>query len=344
MKSQWIRGLPMPKYINDRSTSSGSTLRMAWSEPERYGRWMSGKNVDQPTAAKAQGSLTHLFALGYGAGDFADFAFYPNRNEATYPEEVLKEGTKTVKIPTGRMLPQDPSDEGRYKRLNRSMKGGPEQHRKFMAENAGKIIVYPESQPIVQAMARAIRSDRHAGGLLGGPGYEPEVTGYWVCPETGEQHRIRLDALRESDDIEIELKTISPGKYGRLDTSDPDAVMRWAKDGYAIKSAMCHDGYYQITGRNCTLVWILAEAIDKDPRISVVYDEAGSTMHEIGRSGYRRIKGYLELSRIAQRLRETGDFRHHTVLDPQSKWAFPEYVEDATVELAGMTEVPDGPR
>lgn len=347
--ARWIRGQPMAHYLADRDRSSGSSLRMAGSDPELYGQWAAGESVDQPSAAKAQGSLTHLTALGPGSGSLADFAFYPNRCEALTEEKELKvgpRGGKAKMVKTSRHVPQDASDAGRYKTALRKSDYEKAADRAWRQAHEGKTIVYPESQPIVQAMARAIRQDPHASVLLVGADYEPEVTGHWHS-ESGKPCRIRLDGLRRSEDIVIELKTVNPGKFGRLDTSNPAAVMRWAKDGFAVKSAMLHDGFQEIEGRNCTVVWILVEAVKHCPRVSVVYDEAGSTMHEIGREGYKRgsssIVGYLELLRVAARLRESRDFRHPTVREPQSEWAFPEHVVDATMELAGMTEVPDGP-
>lgn len=352
--ARWIRGQPMAQYLADRDRSSGSSLRMAGAEPELYGQWAAGESVDQPSAAKAQGSLTHLTALGPGSGSLADFAFYPNRCEALTEEKELEvgpRGGKAKMVKTGGHVPQDASDAGRYKTALRKSDYEKQQDAEWLKAHCGKTIVYPESQPIVQAMARAIRQDPHASALLVGADYEPEVTGHYMCPEqTGRYRcpeqpcRVRLDGLRLREDTVIELKTITP-KYGRLDTSIPAGVMRWVRDGFAVKSAMLHDAFHEIEDRNCTVVWILVEAVKDCPRVSVVYDEAGSTMHELGREGYERggIVGYLELLRVARALRESRDFRHPTVREPQEKWAFPEYVEDATLELAGMTEVPDGP-
>lgn len=356
--NEWLRDLPMAEYLTDRSRSSGSSLRMAGSEPERYGAWIGGASVDKQTAATAQGSLCHLLALGRGSGDMGDFAFYPDRTEALTEEKVMGQpgprGGKPKLEKTGKFVPQDASDAGRHKKAFTGSDFEKAEDRKWRAAHEGKIIVMPESQPIVQAMARAIRRDPHASALLVGPEYEPEVTGHYMCPEQTGRHtspelpcRVRLDGLRLGEDTIIELKTITPANYGRLDTSNPAAVMRWAREGYAIKSAMGHDAFFAIEGRNCTLIWILVEAVaaPQTPRVSVVYDEPGSTMHEIGREGYAKggIVGYLELLRKAKAMRDSCDYRHPTVREPQGEWAFRDYVVDATAELAGMTEVPDGP-
>ena len=65
----------------------------------------------------------------------------------------------------------------------------------------------------------------------------------------------------------------------RLDTLDPGAVGRWARDGWARKSALVHDGCLAVTGHSWTGYWIVVEALTVEqlgrgwtPRVSVVRD------------------------------------------------------------------------
>jgi hypothetical protein len=175
-------------------------------------------------------------------------------------------------------------------------------------------------------MIRAALRHPEAAALLRPEGLGPEVTGHFTCPETGEPLRIRPDAVRIDERVWVEVKTVQPRADERLDTTSSKAIGRWAGDGWARKSALLHDGCRAITGSNFVGYWIIIEATTDDPRVSVVRDEAGSSMHELGILGCHQwgIRGYLDLIRTAQEMRARRDFRHECTRDVVPRWELPE--------------------
>jgi hypothetical protein len=335
-----LPGQPMHEYLADRGRTSGSVLTMVEREPERYGRWLRGESVDRQTAAMGRGSYIHARLLE--PDEVArSFAFYPSRNEAT--EEVMEDaqGPKggKVKKATGRFEPQDASDAGRYLSMKRVSARAKTLHREFMAAHRGRTIVYPEDQPTVEAAVKAVLRHPEAAKLLRPDGFAPEVTLHWTCPETGELLQARPDGLREAERIGLELKSYQPrGDDDRLDTLDPSAVLRWARDGWGRKSAMIHDGLREITGDNWSLRWIVVEALSHEqlqrgwePRVSVVIDEPEvdgiPSLYLLGRKGGGGVRGYIDLIGEAQRLREEGDFRAECVREVVRRWPLPGWLE-----------------
>lgn len=323
----------MAEYLADLGRSSGSSLRMAATEPERYGLWLAGKNVDRPTPAKGQGSLLHHLLQFGDEGVSNDFAFYPNRQEAMVPEMAIPDGVnprtgapfKTKKA-TGKMVPQDASPDGAFKSMETRTKEAKRLEREFFEGAKGRTVVWPESMRTVNAMRRAVQRHPEAASLLMRDGvFAPEVTGHFTERSTGEPCRVRYDGLRASEDVAIEIKTIAMKGEERLDPSNGARVKQWAMDGWAYKSAMYHDAYLAVTGRPCVLQWILVEAREDDPRVCVVEDHHDSIMAGLGRHGnedYGFI-GYIEAIRRAQYMRETKDFRHQSTLGVLGGFEFP---------------------
>lgn len=333
MAGEWL-DISMRDYLADRGRTSGSVLGMVDREPEAYGRWLRGRDDDRPTAAKGRGSYFHARLLEPDTIG-ADFAFYPSRAEATRPVMIPKIGSKGEPLKTlvhnGEFVPQDGSPEGQRKSMSMKVKNGTEHAKmlrlQFLAKAVGKTIVYPEDQPLVHAMVRAVAAHPMAAELLSS-GLQPEVTGRWVCPETGEPMRIRPDGIRPTERIWVEIKSVAPRGDERIDTEDSSAVDRWARDGWARKSALLHDGCREITGANWTGYWIVVEAREDEPRVSVVRDdcEADASMYALGVYGDgHRVHGYLDLIRKAQALRESSTFLPRCVRGTVPRWELSEY-------------------
>lgn len=339
--------ITMEEYLGDLGRTSGSDLSDVAREPEKYGLRLRGKLVDRPTAAKSQGSLVHFLAAERGGPDLLRerFAFYPSRAEAMVPEMRIKPGTKTVKEATGRSVPQDASDAGARKSLNKQSDAGKKLHREFMDAHRGKVIVYPESQPKVQGMVRALREHPIASALLDGG--EPEITGHWTCRVTGERMRIRPDILYRKPEhlhdlalripayaemlrhgLMVELKTVSMKGDERLDTNDANFVRRQASAGWARKDATLHDGWHEIEGSFAMLAWVIVEAREVGARASVVWSDPTNPVngyYDLGRVGSSSwgIPGYIELARKAQALRRSGVFVADCVREPVLGWKLP---------------------
>lgn len=321
-------------YLADRTRTSGSALGYVQDRPEDYRRWLDGNLPDRPTPAKNLGSYVHAKLSG---DDSARFAYYPSRAEAL--EEVKEEvigprGGKSMKA-TGRTRPQDDSEEGRRTTMLRKTDFAKKQAEDWERRHADSVWIYPEQQPIAQAMLRAARAHPKVAELLA-PGYAPEVTGYYTCPITGEPCRIRPDWIRLEERIWVEVKTWVVKGDGRLDTSDPKLAQTWAKQGWARKDAMLHDGCAAITGDDWTGYWVIIETTDDNPRVSVKpsYREQVGSFYTLGRDGGGRdsgLTGYIDLIRLAQSMRESRDFRHRSVRE-DLPWQLPGWLL-STMEL-----------
>jgi hypothetical protein len=370
--------ISMEYYLGDTGRTSGGVLSMVADEPEAYGLYLRGKLEDKPSAAKAQGSLVHFMSAERGGSDLLRerFAFYPSQNDAMVPEMRLKPGTKTVYEPTGNKVPQDGSPEAAFKPVNRKTKEGKRIHAEFMEAHRGKIVVWPQSMPKVNGMTRSLRDNKLAAAFLS-EGGEPEVTGHWTCPITGEQMRIRPDVLwRRPDALEqlalrvyeamddhaeakwlinklrsgamVELKTVTTKGEKRLDIGHRGFVRSKAQEGWPRKDATLHDGFREIEGRFGLLIWIIVEAREEDARTCVLISDPTDPMNgytDLGRYGDGEVPGYIELCRKAQAMRESGDFRAECVRRPVVGWRLPKGMAEA-VEMeknaAGEDELDGG--
>lgn len=336
-ENTWER-ISLREYVEDRGRYSGSVLSMVEHEPEALERWLRGERVSEETPATGRGSFFHHRLLEPNDDHTQHFARYPNRNEAMEPEmrEAVGPRGGKRKEPTGRMVPQDPSEAGARKSALRNTSAGAELHSSFMAAARGKTIVYPEDMPKIGAMLRAVHQHPEAAALLEPSGLEAELTGHWTCPVTGALMRIRPDGLRRRERLWIEVKTYEPRKGERLDTLDPSAVLRWCREqGWHRKSALLSDGCMAIDRVPYEGRWIVVEATEDSPRVSVVIDtpEMVGGMYTIGRDGVTDprdgtviLRGYLDLLRECIERRKANDYRHDCVREPVPFWPFPGWV------------------
>lgn len=358
----FLTGYPMQDYLADRGRTSGHVLTMVDTAPEDYGRWRAGNLRDRHSAAMGRGSYFNDRLVEPDAVA-SRYAFYPSRNAPSEPKmrEVIgpRKGVSLEPVP-GEFVAQDASPEGgRLSMMTRS-KHAKRYERDFLDSAKGLTIVYPEDQPVVEAMVRAVWRHKSAAELLRPDGFEPEVTIHWTCEETCEPLQARPDGLREAERLWIEVKSVAvKGEDDRLDTLDMAAVARWAKKGWARKSAMLHDGCRARTGSNWQGRWIVVEALTVaqlemgwEPRVSVVIDAAEmiGSFYTLGREGGEGFRGYIDLIRKAQAMREEHDYRHDCVREVVEAWPIAPWLmsrmENAqpTVQLTGArrVEVVDG--
>ena len=331
--------ITMAEYLADRSHFSGHVLKWADKHPERFGEWCRGAVKDSPTPAMDQGIFFNDRLLE-PAEVSRRYAFLPSRAEFREPVMVPAIGTrgktkgqplKSKKVPKldecGEPVfaPQDA--DAPHLSMLRKTDYAQEMYAGFLAaaKRENMTVITPEQQTVVNATIRAVRAHPVASRLL--ERGKPEVTIRWTCPETGELLQSRPDWL-DLDYVDehgiraplwVEVKTVAPrSDRDRLDTLDPGQVGRWIREGWGIKSAMAHDGLTAACGDSVG-AWIIVEATDRDPRVSVAWDykEIGAGLYTIGRDGVRDPetkrtihRGYLELVRLAQGRRDAGDFRH----------------------------------
>jgi hypothetical protein len=339
----FLPGQPMDEYLADRGRYSGSALKLADDRPEDFRRWLKDELPDRRTEGFDFGSFAHLRIL-----EPHDVrrrcVFYPNQNEAheivmaeiTGPRGGKKMGPKLDAAGEPVLAPQDASQWGARKRMLRVSSRAKDAHREFMAAARGKIIVYPEDQPVVNAMVRAVEQHPEVAALLALDGMgAPEVTVHWTCPETGEQLQARPDWMRERERLWVELKTYTPkGPEDRLDTLNPKFVSKAIRQRWPIKSALLHDGCTAVTGDRWRGAWIVVEAVEHDPRVSVIYDDSEhvGSWYTIGRDGLRDRdgrtlqRGYLELVRLAAWMRAEGDYAHPCTRGALPCWELPGWV------------------
>ncbi len=332
----FLRGLPMADYLADRGRYSGSALKLVDERPEDCRRWLAGKLPDRRTEGFDFGSYAHLRLLEPDEVS-RRCVFYPNRNEAHEEEQVEQEGPRGGRklVKTGKLVPQDASPRGAEMSMLRSTKRSQEAHRDFMrhADRERLVVVYPEDHKVMSALEHAVRRHPEAAALLAlDEGFTPEVTIHWTDRDTGEQLQARPDGMREAERLWIELKTYAPkGPEDRLDTLDPKFVGRAMRQGWPRKSAMLHDGCTAVTGEKWRGAWIIVEAVEHDPRVSVIYDDAEQvgSFYTIGRDGLRDrdgrtlLRGYLELVERAAAMRASADYAHDCTRGALPAWELP---------------------
>lgn len=341
--------ISMAEYLADHGRTSGSDLKLVERDPRQYRAKLLGQRQDKPSDAMNLGSYVHALWLEGRAETRGRFAFYPSRANLIVPEMRLGEpgprGGKPKMKPTGAMVPQDGSEAGKLKRIDRTTTEGKQAHRDFMAASRGLTVVYPEQQPVAEAMLRALEQHPLCRDMKAS-GFKPEVTAHWEDDETGEPMKARYDGLMASSDCIVELKTVE-----RLDPTSGLVVMGWIRQGWHRKSAIYHDAYRAITGKNATIVWVLVEATADDPRVAVVFDECDSNMAELGRRGNASygLRGYRDLIREAQSYRETNDYRLPWEREPLGRFELPFGLETAmqfddshAVALTGARKVANG--
>lgn len=363
----FLRGLPMADYLADRAHLSGHVLKWAAANPERFGEWARGRVSDNATPAMDQGIYFNDRLLEPDEVS-RRYAYLPSRAEATEPVMVPAIGTRGASKgqPLKKLVPKldergDPvmaPQDAEAPHLSMLRQSG---HAKAVYEgfikNARRerlTVITPEQQTTVEAMIRAARAHPEAARLLARG--SPEVTIRWTCPDTGELLQSRPDwlvddwldeALGRVVPLWVEVKTIAPkSDRDRLDTTDPGKVSRWIRDGWPIKSAMAHDGLTAARGDSLG-AWIVVEATDRDPRVSVVWDrkEHVGSMYTIGRDGVRDPEtrrtmhhGYLDLARMARALWDSKDYRHPCTIGALESFPIPRHLLYAMEADAGNGE------
>lgn len=310
MTDEFIFDLPEHEYLTDRSRTSGSCLSMVARDPREYGRHLAGKREDKPTDAMRLGKYVHAVLLEGRDVVPKRFAFAPSRADYLVPKMVEvtgpRGGKRMVPDPSGTMVPQDDSEEGRRKLMLLTTEGARAYYRRFAQDNAGRTVIHPEQQPLANAMIRAVERHPEAAALLAGPDFAPEVVAHWTDENTGELMRARFDGLRRRRRLIVELKTVA-----ELDPTDNGIVTGWVRSGWARKAALYLDAAHACTGHNHALAWILVEATEDEPRVAVLHTACDDALVELGRLGSSDwgIPGYLELIERARWHREHRDFR-----------------------------------
>lgn len=351
--------IPMSEYLADRSHYSGHVLKWAASLPERFGEWCRGEVTDNATPAMDQGIYFNDRLLEPDEVS-RRYAFLPTRAEACEPVMVPKIGVKghmkgkplKTLVPklddfgNPVLEPQDASPRGQGLSMLRQSAYAKDVYAGFIrnAMRERMTVITPEQQTTVNAMLRAVRAHPVARQLLSRG--RPEVTIRWTCPETGELLQSRPDWLdpdyydeftRRRMPLWLDVKTVAPkSDRDRLNTMDPGKVSGWIKDGWPIKSAMAHDGVTAVYGDSIG-AWIVVEATDKDPRVSVVWDrkEHVGSMYTIGRDGVRVPEaeggrtihhGYLELARLASLRRLAANYQHECTIGAVESFPIPRQI------------------
>jgi hypothetical protein len=380
MNAEILYGYPMREYLADRGHLSGHVLKWCDKNPERFGEWTRGTVVDHATDAMNQGIFFNDRLLEPDEVS-RRYAFLPSRAEACEPVMVPKIGVKghmkgkplKTLVPklddfgNPVLEPQDASPRGQGLSMLRQSAYAKDVYAAFIknALRERMTVITPEQQTTVDAMIRAVRAHPVARQLLSRG--KAEATIRWTCPVTGELLQSRPDWLDPDfvDDhgnqapLWLEVKTVAPkSDRDRLDTLDPAQVGRWIRDGWGIKSAMAHDGITAAFGDSVG-AWIVVEATDRDPRVSVAWDykELGGGLYTIGRDGVcdpetkRTIhRGYLELVQLAAALRVSNDFRHDCTKGALDSFPIPRHLlyameaadHEPAVQLKGARVVANG--
>lgn len=242
-------------YHADRSRLSGSALELFLSDPSRYAAWMRGEFEQDETPAMAFGSLFHCLLL---------------EPEALHERFAVE--------------PEDPENPGKCIRRSRN------DYKSWAAEvrEAGRSIVTPEYMAQVGPMADAIRALPRVFALLTGEG-DNEVALHWGYAGKGRPMRAKLDRILWDRDIIVELKT----------DKDPNPevtrhVWGWHDRGYHRKAHLYLDAYYQVTGRNATMVHIFVQNVGDRPRVLYTETQVDSPAAQWGEieveSALRRLR------------------------------------------------------
>jgi hypothetical protein len=139
------------------------------------------------------------------------------------------------------------------------------QEQKKAAYAAGQIPVHRGDLLQASKIAAAVRRHPLAGAILSEG--RPEVTLYWVDPETGVTCRARIDWLREgtSKDCIVDLKTAGYGR-GTVDAFGRSA----ASFDYPMQAAHYSDGWRVLTGQDLPFLTITVE-VDPPYFVTVGY-------------------------------------------------------------------------
>lgn len=254
-------------------------------------------------------------------------------------KEIIKSCGKTENA----RVQQDPTPAGEFRTMERKGAENEQLWDDFVESARGRTILRHEQIPVLLAMHKAVMACDEARELLERPRFEAEVSAHWTCEETGEPLRLRYDGLPDGIPGELgprdlpvvlELKGVSEGAIVDDGLSD-ETLLRYVRDqGWAVKSAMYHDAFADITGRGCSQAWVLVEMTAKSPRACVLWLEADGVMVDLGRRGCaeKKLRGYVELIRRAQRVRESRDDRLDCQRTRNNPFRLPAWLERSMME------------
>jgi len=165
------------------------------------------------------------------------------------------------------------------------------------ARSSGQTPIKGEQLAGVEAIKRRVLFDRWAGPLLDRPGL-PEISLFWIDPETGVRCRARLDMLTETDDgrpLYVEVKTTRNATRHALQRHVAEfgyhMQQEWNLDG------LIHTGLDPYADAVCKFVFV--ETTRPYPVVVVNLDDQAAAF---GRDANRR--GL----RLYQRCVESGDW------------------------------------
>lgn len=321
------------EYHRDRGRLSGSVLRLVQRDPRLFKAWLDGSPGPKPTREMNIGSYVHALVLEGLEVANRKLAIPPSQHDAyrALSDAEKRRAAKGEDVPRKQ---QDPSPNGAFRTMQRKGVENEKLWRDFEQSAEGRIIVRHEDIPMAHAMRRAVMACDEARELLEAPGFEPEVSAHWDCPETGEPMRCRFDGIpgygQLTSDVVTELKCVAEGSLTNRGL-DQKILHRYVQDqGWAVKGALYHDGFEAIQGTGCSQAWIIVE-MSMTPRCWVAWLEKDAPMVEMGRYGCRRyeIPGYISLVKQARRIRETGDTRLDCERWRHGVLRLPEYLEAA---------------
>jgi hypothetical protein len=155
-------------------------------------------------------------------------------------------------------------------KVDRRTKAGKEAWAAFCGAHPDAAHLSESDGELIEGIAEAIEGHPLASALLRNG--DPELSGFWIDPETGVNCRCRFDWLR-SDRTGVDLKTTTD--------ASPDAFQRSiAKYGYHVQAAWYAMGYQAITGEALTDFVFLC--VEKAPPYAVGLYRIDSAALELG--------------------------------------------------------------
>lgn len=147
----------------------------------------------------------------------------------------------------------------------------------FLAEHPGKTVLKPDEWEQIRRMQEAVYKHPTAYRLL--QNGQAEHSMFWKDPETGLMRKARVDYLRASAGILVDLKTTADASFRGFQKS----VHRY---GYAMQSAGYLDGFNLLTGQKTNQFVHLC--VEKEPPYGVAVYVLDDATLDLGRALNRR--------------------------------------------------------